>query len=734
MSLLIVSNRLPVTAVSSSGKFTLKKSSGGLVTGMNSYLESLDEEKRSGIKWIGWPGRSVSSELQERLRLDCQKMNLHPIFLTQVVMDNFYLGFCNKTIWPLFHYFLVYTEYINEYWETYKFVNEAFCNEILNIYKPGDTIWIHDYHLMLLPGMLRERLPDAKIGFFLHIPFPAYETFRMLPKKWRESILKGILGADLIGFHTYDYQKYFLHSVLRILGYENNVGLINLPERIVKADNFPMGIDYEGFLKAARSNEAIKEKQKIRKHFSDSKIIFSIDRLDYTKGIINRLRGYECFLSENPQWLNKVNLVMIVIPSRIGVDRYELMKNEVDEKVGYINGKFGNIHWTPVIYQYKTVGMNTLAGLYDSADIALITPLRDGMNLISKEYIACNSDMKGVLILSEMAGASKELGEAIIINPNNDKEIADAISDALQMSEGEQLKRNSVMQGRLKRYNVNRWAGYFLDALDKIKHAQSEWEMRLLDDELADEVIDTYKHSQNSIFFLDYDGTLVPFEDSPEKAEPPPELKEVVRKLSLMPNTDVILISGRNRESLGKWFKDINITLSAEHGAWLKHKNTDWKLQNLYKTDWKEAVYPYLENYTDMLPGSFIEEKDFTLVWHFRKCDPEQSSVKARELLDDLVHVTGNLDVQVMQGNKIIEIRNKGISKGNITSALLERKKFSFIFAAGDDWTDEEMFRALPESACTVKIGMSSSYAKYNLESCYELRNLLKQFIDETQI
>ena len=732
MSLLIVSNRLPVTIEEDNNSFVLKESSGGLVSGISSYLSSMQRAKnnKASYKWLGWPGKTISESLKKSFLEKSDKMNLKPIFLSEKVMDKFYLGFCNKTIWPLFHYFTTYSVYDEESWNIYKQVNLNFRDELLKVIQADDTIWIHDYHLMLLPKLLRDSVPDAKIGFFLHIPFPSYEIFRMLPKDWRRDILEGMLGADLVGFHTYDYTRYFFSCVQRILGYENNFGQILLPDRLVNAETFPMGIDFDGFANSAESAEAKLEIKQIRDNFGDSKIILSIDRLDYSKGILNRLKGFKRFLKLNPEWHNKVNLLMIVVPSRVGVERYSQMKREINELVGYINGKYGNLNWTPIIYQYRFINQNALSGLYNASDAALITPLRDGMNLISKEYLACKTASTGVLILSEMAGASKELGEALIINPNNTEEIASAIKEALEMPQAEQKRRNIIMRSRIKRYNVNKWADYFINTLNKVKQTQMLWSSRLLDLKHKEEMICAFRRSKKSILFLDYDGTLVPFESRPEQAAPSEKLLKLIESLCSSRGTDIALISGRDRYTMEKWFGAQNIILAAEHGAWIKEKHGEWTQQNLFKTEWKKSIYPFLENYTDLLPGSFIEEKDFSLVWHYRKSDPEQSQVKSREMLDDLVSLTANIDVQVMQGNKIIEIRNNGINKGAIASSILMGDKYDFIFAAGDDWTDEDMFKALPESAYTIKIGINSSHAKYNLHNSGELRNLIEGFIN----
>jgi trehalose 6-phosphate synthase/phosphatase len=733
MRLIVVSNRLPITITEEKGEFKIKESVGGLVTGLSSYLSTIRESSldRSEFIWVGWPGISAAGHKQEILREKSESMNLVPVFPSEKVMDRFYYGFCNKTIWPLFHYFTTYTVYDEEYWKNYKFVNELFCEQVLKAAKPDDIIWIHDYHLMLLPAMLRKKLPEAKIGFFLHIPFPSYEVFRTLPGPWREEILEGLLGADICGFHTYDYTKYFLGCVLRILGHENNLGVIAMPERVVKADTFPMGINFYEFLEALKSAEAVKEIKTLKKEFGDSRLILSIDRLDYTKGIINRLKGYHEFLEKYPQWHGKVHLLMVVVPSRVGVDRYNQMKKEIDEKVGNLNGAFGTMHWTPVIYQYRFIPFYPLAGLYRACDISLVTPLRDGMNLISKEYLACRTDDTGVLILSEMAGASKELNESLIVNPNNPSEIAQAIKDALDMPVSEQVRRNSFMRNRLKRYNVVKWANDFINELKEIKGIQSELNARLLDDENRKNLKRNFCKLGKKLLLLDYDGTLVPFAGRPEEAGPGPELIDMLKRLSALNGVHLSIISGRDRNTIEKWLGKIKATLIAEHGAWLRNPGKRWEMLRKLNQDWKRSLLPLLENYSDLLPGSIIEEKDYSLVWHFRKADPEQASQIARELLDDLVNFTANMNVQILQGSKVIEIRNTGINKGTLANHLLSANDYDFILAIGDDVTDEDMFRSLPPSAYTIKVGMKTSYAKYNLQNYIEVRKLLGDLINE---
>jgi len=373
MKLIMVSNRLPLTV--SEGKQHLKflPSAGGLVSGLSDYLDSMKDVSLSEFDhlWVGWPGNPISEKNKQAVKeILTRDFKSSPVFIAQNLIDNFYNGFCNKTIWPLFHYYPSQASYEEDEWEAYIKVNELFFQALSELIEPTDKVWIHDYHLMLLPRLLREKYKDLSIGFFLHIPFPVYEIFRLLPRKWQLKIIEGLLGSDLIGFHTHDYTQYFLRCVLSILGYENNMGVIVLEDRIVKAETFPMGINFKKFSSLAASNEIAKEQKNLKKILSDFKIILSIDRLDYTKGIINRLEGYENFLANNPHWHGKAVLMMVVVPSRIGVEHYRIMKRRIDEQVGKINGKFGTISWIPIIYQDKFLPSNKLVALYRESEVA----------------------------------------------------------------------------------------------------------------------------------------------------------------------------------------------------------------------------------------------------------------------------------------------------------------------------------------------------------------------------
>ncbi|MFQ6084566.1 MAG: bifunctional alpha,alpha-trehalose-phosphate synthase (UDP-forming)/trehalose-phosphatase, partial [Candidatus Aminicenantia bacterium] len=588
--IIIVSNRLPVTVVKRENSLSFLPSIGGLATGLSSIYNSYNSI------WVGWPG-VFSEKLDENGRKFIKtKLNkefsCHPVLLTQKDVNLYYNGFCNKTIWPLFHYFTEYVEFDKKLWDAYKRVNEFFCDTVLEIENPDDIIWIHDYHLMLLPKLLREKLPNARISFFLHIPFPSYEVFRPLP--WRKEILEGLMGADLIGFHTYTYVKHFLESVQRILNYDSAYGIITLSNRIVKADAFPMGIDYEKFVNAVSNTNVQGEVDKIRKKVGDLKIILSIDRLDYTKGITQRLEAFDLFLDKYPEFKKKVIYIVVAVPSRTKVEHYRMLKKQTDELVGRINGKHGTFEWTPIWYIYRRLPFHTLVALYNIADVALITPFRDGMNLIAKEFIASKVDFKGVLILSEMAGSAEEMGEALMVNPNDGEEIAEALKEALLMPDEEQIERNKAMQKRLQRYNVRRWASDFIESLRQIKKLQQDLNTRRLTKEWELKLLDDYSKSNNRLIFLDYDGTLVHFAEKPEKAEPDRELLKILTSLAHDAKNEIVIISGRGRETLEKWFGHLNVSLVAEHGAWIKEREKNWKTIEPLKNDFKEKIRPIL--------------------------------------------------------------------------------------------------------------------------------------------
>jgi trehalose 6-phosphate synthase/phosphatase len=728
--IVIVSNRLPFTVVQDEGGIHFNESAGGVATGLRALLSSAQSSpsEASEYIWVGWPGSTISDDSREKVRSKAlSEFSCCPVFLSEQDLENFYQGFCNETIWPLFHYFPTYARYDDACWEQYRKVNESFSATLLDAIRPDDTVWIHDYHLMLLPHLLRKALPNIRIGFFLHIPFPQFEIFRLLPGRWRRGILEGLLGADLVGFHTHDYGEYFLRCVQRILGHPHQMGQIAANGRIVKVGAFPMGIDFQKFHDAASCTEVGQERENLRQSLGDSKIVLSVDRQDYSKGILHRLQGFEAMLQMNPEWRGKVTLVMLVVPSRIGIADYEGMKKQIEELVGKINGRFGNISWTPIIYQYRSLPFQSLAAMYAISHVALVTPLRDGMNLVAKEYVASRHDKTGVLVLSEMAGASKELPEAIIVNPNNREEIAEALKAALEMPHEEQVRRNSIMQSRLRQYDVTRWAMDFLTELLSTSPVAENFHAKALEVPARRALTEEYQHSRHRLLIFDYDGTLVPFATSPELAKPTLGLLRTLRSLADDPRNELLLATGRDRATLDQWFSGIFMGLAAEHGAWIKERNGDWNIQQPLIVGWKPKLLPILQMHADRVSGAFVEEKEFSLVWHYRNADPDQGRVAARELTDHLVAFTANIDLQVLRGNKAIEIRNAGINKGTAVRRWLSNSDFDFIMAIGDDLTDEDMFAVLPQRAYSFRVGATPTRARFRLNNAGEVLQFLTE-------
>ena len=732
---IIISNRLPLQINISDENLEVTPSVGGLATGLKSFHQEGDSI------WIGWTGlasEDIPKDRQPEVNRKARKEGCVTVSLTEDEINKFYYGFSNRTIWPLFHYFMEYTEFHPDHWETYKKVNEKYAEIVVENLEDDDIVWVHDYQLLLLPEMIRRKKPNVTIGFFNHIPFPSYEVFRTLP--WREEILKGMLGADLIGFHTYDYERHFLRSISRILRYDINFNSVNIGNRIVRSDSFPMGIDYHKFRSAAlehqrkpqSENTDIQKKLDYHKYVTrNTKLILSIDRLDYTKGIANRIRAYGYFLEKYPEYQEKVRLIMLAVPSRTNVPQYQLLKKEIDELVGRVNGQFATINWTPIWYFYRSMPFENLIDLYCSSEVALITPIRDGMNLVAKEYIATRTDHTGVLILSEMAGASHELNESLIINPNNFEQIVDSIKQALEMPKEEQIRRNKVLQKTIKRYNVEKWAKDFMKNLKATRNTRQAFKTIEITQNIKKDLFDRYTSAQKRILFLDYDGTLINFVDKPEDAKPDEELLDLINRLGEQGNTRVVLISGRDKETLGSWWKDVPIELISEHGVWLRPVNEKWQLSENLNNSWMKTIRPVLETFVDRTPGTFIEEKNYSLAWHFRKANPELGEVRANELSTVLRDMVSNHGLNVLQGNKVLEIKNSGVNKGKAANKLLV-EKYDFIFAIGDDWTDEYLFTELPDNATTVKVGMNKTEAKYFLNNVEEVKELLSQFASLT--
>lgn len=721
---IIVSNRLPVKINETDEGLLLEPSAGGLATGLGSIYKQGDNI------WIGWPGLYLNEQAAvDGVATKLKEENMSPVWLTEQEIKDYYEGFSNETIWPNFHYFPQYVEFQESYWEAYQQVNQKFANAIIASAEDEDTIWVHDYQLLLVPEMLREKLPNASIGFFQHIPFPSYEIFRALP--WRRELLLGILGADLIGFHTYDDMRHFLSAVNRLAGFSNEHGTISTGSRNVKVDSFPMGIDYDKYAQAASSGETLEREVRYRRALGDHQLMLSIDRLDYSKGIPQRLRAFEQFLIQHSEYREKVSLLIVVVPSRDSVEKYKSLKDEIELLVGRINGEFGRINWRPIHYFYRSYPLPALSAFYRISQVALVTPMRDGMNLVCKEFIASKLDQRGVLILSEMAGASKELSDAILVNPNNQDQMVEAMYRALTMPEDEQRAHMKIMQTSLKRYNIHHWVSMFSSDLAEIKESQKRRQTRFLDKGLMAKLQKQYAGAKKRILFLDYDGTLVGFTKDPMDSVPGADLRGLLTRLAADPKNRLVIISGRGKNTLEGWLGDLPLDFIVEHGVWMREQGKDWERAEKVTDGWKEDIRKTLDLYVDRTPGSFIEEKNFSLVWHFRKVETGLGELRSRELCSLLKFLSANNDLQVLEGDMVVEIKNRNVNKGRAAEVWLNRFASDFTLALGDDWTDEDTFLAMPDTAFTIKVGEKNSAARFYVESFHAVRQLLETLASE---
>ena len=706
MKLIIISNRLPVKAIKTKGSFRFTRSEGGLTTGLDSLNTDIERH------WIGWPGVDAKNEEEkEIITQHLLEKNFHPVFLSKKDIKEYYEGYSNSKIWPLCHYFFTLIQHESSHWDSYKMVNRLFAKAAEKIMEPGHIVWVQDYQLMLLPRMLRDINPEVSIGYFHHIPFPSYELFRVLPE--RAQLLTGLLGADLIAFHTYEYMRHFISAAERVLDLSFDLDEVRLRERIVRVDALPMGINYDLYYDSILNPKVARIAHKLKKDYRDHKIILSVDRLDYSKGILHRLKGFAQFLENNPEFWNKVSLFMIIVPSRDNVESYSGLKTKIDETIGSINGIYSNMNWTPVHYFYHGFSFEELCAMYHVADIALVTPLRDGMNLVAKEYIAAKRNANGVLILSEMAGASIELIDALIINPNDSTQIEEAILKALKMPESEQQERMKWMQKRVSKQTVNKWAGDFIRDLKSIRERNTALFSKVLSIEYEEEIRIAYDNTKQRLIILDYDGTLSPFMPKPEDAAPSEEILETLRLLSSDKRNRVVISSGRDHNTLETWLGGLDIGLAAEHGAFFK-EGSDWT-KNSPPKEWEDEILQVMQQFVEKTPRSSLEVKETALVWHYRKVDAWLASIRVPQLIQALITPCTREHLQIMKGNKIVEIKYPEFTKGSEVNRLLKDKYYDFILAMGDDVTDEDMFNALPVGSYTIKIGTLSDSARFNL-------------------
>ncbi|HSX24117.1 MAG TPA: bifunctional alpha,alpha-trehalose-phosphate synthase (UDP-forming)/trehalose-phosphatase [Candidatus Saccharimonadales bacterium] len=717
----IVSNRLPISVRKTDGELEFYPSVGGLATSLASYTK----DKKNN--WVGWPGivsEELTDEDKETIGSELIKHNCYPVFLSQKQVDGFYNGYSNEVLWPLFHNMPSGLQNLTHDWNIYRQVNRLFAEVVTGLSTPESTIWVHDYQLLLVPEMLRLERPYDLIGFFLHIPFPTTAVFKKLPQA--KSLLKGMVGADLIGFHTDTYVQDFLESTQQFHVGTPAPGQVIFDDRVVRVTDFPLGIDYAKFSQAGKQSPVQKQVKANRKKYGKrKKIILTVDRLDPTKGLVERLMAYQELLRNNRRLRKKVVMVMLAIPTRSDIKAYRRLKTKVEQLVEDINTTYGKRRWQPVHYMYKTVPFEELAALYRVADIAFIAPIKDGMNLVAKEYVASRPDKQGVLILSETAGAAQELSDALLVNPKRPKSLVEGLSSALAMRPKELKRRLADMQKQLAANTIHNWKSEFMTSL-RSSNIQLEQPTKHLAGFELDKLLHDFTQAEQPTLLLDYDGVLTAFTNKPSEAKPTPQLLALLKKLTKRAKGSVLIISGRSREDLEPWLANRELTLAAEHGALMKSGSAPWRRIVDIPTGWKKTILPILQKYADKTPGAFVEEKESSLVWHYRGASPfyaQKYSTILTRILKPLLHPRG---LNLYRGNMILEIKSPDANKGVATSHWL-KKKHDFILAIGDDYTDEDMFAALPDDAYTVKVGRGKTLAHFRLNTVEETAQFLER-------
>lgn len=719
-SIVIVSNRLPISVKKVDGKLEYFPSIGGLATGLASYTR----DKRN--KWIGWPG-VPSDQLSEQEKKDITrellKHNCYPVFLSQKQLDDFYNGYSNTILWPLFHDLPAKFEGHDEYFEAYKEVNKLFSEAVLSLSDKTSSIWVHDYQLLLLPGHLRNARPKAKIGFFLHIPFPMPENFVKLPAA--RKLVAGLLGSDLVGMHTRTYADNFLRATNELVEDTVGPGQVILADRVVQVTDFPMGIDYNRFTRARDLLSVKKEVKKHQRKYKGMKVIVTVDRLDPTKGIAERLEAYHEFLRQSPSLHGKVVMAMLAVPSRTEIEEYQNLKERVEGLVKKINSEFGTRKWQPIDYMSQAIPVESVTALYQVADVAFITPIRDGMNLVAKEFIASKPKNDGVLILSETAGAAQELTDALMVNPKRRSTMVSALKSAVKMQPRELKRRLRSMHDQIATHTVQYWAKDFMSTLQRPVTGSNL--TRTITKDYVDEISESYKNANRRLVLLDYDGVLAPFADKPEKAAPTKTVLNLLGSIAESEETELAVISGRGKQNLQEWFGELGVTLVAEHGAFVKHTGQkNWKSTISGSSDWKNIVELFMEKYAAKTPGAFVEMKEHAAVWHYRNASSYYAQKNLVTLKRVLNRVARDHGLEVRSGNKILEVKPRGVNKGVAALGLMQEAP-DFILCIGDDYTDEDMFKALPTTSYTIKVGRGSTDARFRVHSVDEVVALLKQ-------
>ena len=685
------------------GSIDVQRSSGGLV----SALGALQRE----AVWVGWPGAVVPEGLESRVRRRLARDDLDPVFLSAEEEEDFYGKICNDTLWPLFHYFQGRVRITPEAWARYVEVNERFADAILEHCGPDTHVWVHDFHLMLVPAILRRRAPRLSVGFFLHIPFPSSEVYRVLPA--REELLRGVLGADYVSFQIGDYARHFRSTCLRVLGLDSHPDWLEFDGRRIGIGVDPIGIDVAGFREALRDPETALLVAELELQYEGRRVVLGVERLDYTKGIPQRLLAFERFLEQDPDRARTTTMIQVLVPSRLESPEYQAQRDEIELLVAKINGRFGQPGTTPVEYIHRDISAQALVALYRRADALMVTALRDGMNLVAQEFVLCQaepglpSQWRGALLVSEFAGSAQVLPGAFLVNPWDVEGIVAHLASALELSRPERRRRLETMVKRVEALDGRRWAELFLSRQERYSRRDRVRRPRRVDEEVTARLGRRFSRARKRTIVLDYDGTLRELERHPDLAQPTAEIRTLLRSLGELPETDVHVVSGRRRRTLERWFGRLPVHLSAEHGYLARAPGGEWHTLADLDLSWLRPIERLLRRVAADVPGAHVERKSCSVAWHYREAEPEYGAWRARELLNDLHQHLESTPAEILTGHQVVEVRALGVDKGLYVRSLFPSGKDSshFVLGLGDDRTDVDLLDALPSGSIAGHVG-----------------------------
>ncbi|CAM8979616.1 unnamed protein product [Rhodiola kirilowii] len=717
------------------------------------------------------------NEQDDVSQLLLERFKCVPAFLPADISEKFYDGFCKQHLWPLFHYMLPFSaahggRFDRSLWEAYVAANKIFSQRVIEIINPEDDyVWIHDYHLMVLPTFLRRRFNRLRMGFFLHSPFPSSEIYKTLPV--REEILKALLNADIIGFHTFDYARHFLSCCSRMLGLEylSKRGYIGLEYygRTVGIKIMPVGIhmgQIESVLNQADKDWRVGE---LRQQFKGKTVLLGVDDMDIFKGVNFKILAMEQMLKQHPKWQGRAVLVQIANPPRWKGRDLEEIQDEIHASCKRINETFGRPGYEPIVFIDKPICVSEKAAYYTIAECVVVNAVRDGMNLTPYEYIVCrqgtnqsssesSAPKKSMLVVSEFIGCSPSLSGAIRVNPWNIEATAEGMNEAISMSDAEKELRHEKHYKYVSTHDVGYWSKSFFQDMErscKDHFRRRCWGIGLgfgfrvvaLDPNFrklsTDAIASSYLRAKSRAILLDYDGTVMPQASIDKK--PSQEVISIINTLCDDPKNVVFVVSGRGRDSLGKWFTPCNkLGIAAEHGYFMRWSDNDeWETcGDNSDFGFMQMTEPIMNLYMEATDGSYIEKKESALVWHHQDADLGFGSSQAKELLDHLESVLANEPVAVKRGQFIVEVKPQGVTKGSVAQKIFNSmagsgRQADFVLCIGDDRSDEDMFEIIGSAmksgilssntsvyACTV--GQKPSKAKYYVDDTTEVINVLE--------